>query len=123
MSDLLDSLTLARKSRRKLAVQDISPRKSEFDDFSLSQNPCHNFSTCFYGNLIYKTHVSYFPDSFLFGQKLDCFDVASCYKGVTANIAGCNNKHLGRVTTNSNPILSQPVNQIGLKFYTWVSMV
>ena len=104
-------------------VQDISPRKSEFDDFSLSQNPCHNFSTCFYGNLICKIHVSGFPDSFLFGQKLDCFDVASCDRGVTTNIAGCNNKHLGRVTANSNAIFSQTVNRIGLKFYRRVSMV
>ena len=88
MSYFLDALTLAHKSRQKLAVQDISPRKSEFDDFSLSQNPCHNFSTCFYGNLICKIHVSDFPDSFLFGQKLDCFDVPSCDRGVTASIWG-----------------------------------
>ena len=81
-------------------VQDISPRKFEFDDFSLSQNPCHNFSTCFYGNLICKIHVSVFPDSFLFGQKLYCFDVASYDRGVTANIAGCNNKFKCDFLTN-----------------------
>ena len=115
MSYFLYAFSVAQKSRRKLAVQDISPRKSEFDDFSLSQNPCQN--------LICKIHVSDFPDSFLFGQKLDFFDVASCDKGVTANIAGCNSKHLGHVTANSNAIFSQTVNRIGLKFYRRVSMV
>ena len=37
--------------------------------------------------------------------------------------AGCNSKHLERVTENSNAIFSQMVTRIGLKFYRGVSMV